>query len=307
MITHYFKTAQDSALTEVDAVRAGVWTHVVAPTDEEVARIVAEYVLDDAIIEDARDFFEVPRMERSGGVTYFFARYPFDEKDEDSGTAPLLIVMGESFILTFAVREVPQFKAFIEGIVDISTAQKAKFFIQMMDSITTSYEKELIRFRKSVQRDRARLRRIGSREIERLVNFENDLNDIIAALIPTNAWLQQVTSGNYMQLFNDDVELMHDLVIANSQLVDSARSVLKTIQNIRTATEAILTNKLNMTIRTLTILTIILTIPTIVASLYGMNVPLPLQHNNYAFFMVLSFIVVTVLCVVALFKHHKWL
>jgi magnesium transporter len=110
-----------------------------------------------------------------------------------------------------------------------------------------------------------------------------------------------------MQLYNEDVELMQDLMIANSQLVDSARSVLKTIQNVRTATEAILTNKLNMTIRTLTILTIILTIPTIIASLYGMNVPIPLGDHPYAFFMVLGFIFVSVLCVVLLFKHHKWL
>lgn len=307
MITHYFKTVQDTQLKTIESIRAGVWTHVVAPTDEEVAQIVADYVLDDGILEDARDFFEVPRMERSGGVTYFFTRYPFDEKDEDSGTAPLLIVMGESFLLTFAVREVPQFKSFIEGGIDISTTQKAKFFIQIMDSITMSYEKELVRFRKLVQKDRARLRRIGSREIERLVDFENDLNDIIAALVPTNAWLQQVTGGNFMQLFNEDVELMQDLMIANSQLVDSARSVLKTIQNIRSASEAILTNRLNTTIRTLTILTIILTVPTIIASIFGMNVAIPFEDNPNAFWMVLGFIVVTVLGVVLWFKRNKWL
>ena len=307
MITHYFKTAQDTELKTVDEIRAGVWTHVVAPTDEEVAQIIKEYALDDAVLEDARDFFEVPRMERGRGATYFFTRYPYDEKKEDSGTAPLLIVMGESFILTFAVREVPQFKAFIEGTETVTTTQKAQFFIQIMDSITTSYEKELVRFRKLVQRDRTRLRRIGSRDIERLVDYENDLNDIVSALIPTNAWLRHVTTGNFMQLFNEDVELMEDLMIANSQLVDSARSVLKTIQNIRTATEAILTNKLNTTIRTLTILTIILTVPTIVASLFGMNVRVPFQDNPHAFWIVLGLIFITVSGVVFMFKRNKWL
>ena len=96
-------------------------------------------------------------------------------------------------------------------------------------------------------------------------------------------------------------------MIANSQLVDSARSVLKTIQNIRTATEAILTNKLNATIQTLTILTIILTIPTVVASLYGMNVPLPLAENPMAFWMILVFIMLTVSAVVLVFKKGEWL
>ena len=100
---------------------------------------------------------------------------------------------------------------------------------------------------------------------------------------------------------------MQDLMIANSQLVDSARSVLKTIQNIRTATEAILTNKLNGTIQRLTILTIILTIPTIVASLYGMNIPLPLATNPMAFWMVLTVILITVIIAVLIFKRSNWL
>lgn len=307
MITHYFRTIKDTELKQVQEVRAGVWTHLVAPTDEEIESIVKLYALDEAILADAKDFFEVPRLERSSSVSYFFTRYPFDGKEYQSDTAPLLIVMGESFTLTVALVEVPQFSEFISGNTVAYTTQKAKFFIQIMDSITKSFEKDLVRFRKSVQRDRTRLRRIGSREIERLVDNEDALNEIITALIPTNTWLQQVTNGNYMQLYNEDVELMEDLMIANSQLVDSARSVLKTIQNIRSATEAILTNRLNLTIRTLTILTIILTLPTIMASLYGMNVPLPLSHNPYAFWMVLGFIAVMVGTVILIFKHNKWL
>ena len=307
MITHYFKTLKDSELKVLDAVRTGVWTHVVAPSEEELEAIVGEYGLDEAIVADIHDFFEVPRMEKSKSATYFFTRYPFDEKDEDIDTAPILIVVGESFVLTVAQREVPQFKAFVSGKKEIQTTQKAKFFIQIMDALTKSYEYELTHLRKSVHSDRTRLRKIGNREIERLVNYEHELNDMIASVVPTNAWLQQVTGGNYMQLFNEDVELMEDLMIANSQLVDSARSVLKTIQNIRTATEAILTNKLNATIQTLTILTIILTIPTVVASLYGMNVPLPLAGNPMAFWMILVFILLTVSGVIIVFKRGQWL
>jgi magnesium transporter len=307
MITHYFKTLKDSELKELETTRTGVWTHMVAPTEEELETIVGEYGLDNAIVTDIKDFFEVPRMEKSGSATYFFTRYPFDEKDEDIDTAPLLIVMGEAFVLTISMREVPQFKAFITGKAEIQTTQKAKFFIQIMDVLTKSYEYELVHLRKAVHSDRSRLRKIGNREIEKLVNYEHELNDMISSVVPTNAWLQQVTGGNYMQLFNEDVELMEDLMIANSQLIDSARSILKTIQNIRTATEAILTNKLNATIQRLTILTIILTIPTIIASLYGMNVPLPLAGNPMAFWMVLTVILFVVVSVVLVFKRGDWL
>lgn len=307
MITHYFRTLKDSELKKLDEIRSGVWTHVVEPTDDELAQIVKDYVLDESVIEDARDFFEVPRMERSQGATYFFTRYPYNEQKEDVDTAPLLVVMGESFVLTIAQREVPQFKQFIEGKTEIHTTQKTKTFIQLMSAITTSFERKLVSLRRSVQRDRARLRHIGNKEIERFVNYEHELNDIVSAIVPTNAWLQQVTNGNFMQLYNEDVELMEDLMITNSQLVESARTVLKTIQNVRGATEAILTNNLNTTIKTLTVLTILLTIPTIIASLYGMNVHLPFMDHGYAFWLVLGFIVLVLVSVITVFKKIKWL
>ena len=307
MITYYFRTIKDDSLKEVSDLRTGVWIHAVAPTDEELSELFQKLALDDALIEDAQDFFEVPRFERSGGATFFFTRYPFTEKRQSSDTAPLLIVMGESFVLTVVQREIPQFKAFLTGTEIVHTTQKTKLFIQIMQQVTSAYEKQLVVLRRNVNRDRAQLRKIGNREIERFVIFEHKLNDMISAIVPTNVALQQITKGNHIQMFNEDVELMEDLVIDNTQLVDSARSVLKTIQNVRSATEAILANNLNTTIKTLTVLTILLTIPTIVASLFGMNVPLPLEDTPHAFWAVCGIIVTIVGLVVWYFKKNEWL
>lgn len=306
MITHYFRTIKDSGLKELPQSRSGVWTHVVSPTDEEIAELVGEYSLDEAILEDARDFFEVPRMERSQGATYFFTRYPFSQNQEDVDTAPLLIVMGESFVLTVAVKEVPLFKPFIDGSEVVVTTQKAKLFIQIMSALTIAFERKLVRLRRAVHRDRAKIRQIGNREIERFVNYEHELSDMTSALIPTNAWLNQVTTGNFMQLYKDDIELMEDLMIANSQLVDSARMVMKTIQNVRSATEAILTNRLNATIQTLTVITILLTIPTVISSVFGMNVPIPAANAPWMFAAILAAIAFFVLFTVFILKRNRW-
>lgn len=307
MITHYFRTIKDTELKVLPDPRSGTWTHCVAPTDEDLAQLVKDFALDDAILEDSKDFYEVPRMERSGGVAYFFTRFPFDKKDEDADTAPLLIVMGESFVITISATEVPQFAKFFDGKKELYTTQKAKLFIEIMTAITNSFERKLVKLRREVHRDRAQLRNIGNREIERFVTHEHELNDLLAAVVPTNSWLQQVTTSNYMQLYSDDVELMEDLLIANNQMAESARSVLKTIQNLRNASEAILTNNLNSTIRTLTVITIILTIPTIVASLFGMNVEMPLGTHPYAFWLVLVFIFMVVSLVVWKFRQNRWL
>lgn len=306
MITYYFRTIKDTELKTLTESRTGVWVHVVSPTAEEVATLISQFNLDEDIIEDAQDFFEVPRMERSMGATYFFTRYPFIDGKEGSDTAPLLIVMGDSFVLTMALREVSVFKKLIDGTAPVVTTQKTKLLILMMTALTATYGSELIKLRKAVHRDRVKLRQIGTREIEQLVQYESRLNGMVGALIPTNTWLQTVTKGNFIQLYNEDVTELEDLIIDNSQVVESAKSVLKTIQNIRAGFEAIMSARLNNALRILTVLTILLTVPLVVASLYGMNVDLPLQENTLAFILIILFNLVAVGLLAVLFKKKQW-
>ena len=94
MITHYFKTVQDTELRTYPEPRPGIWTHVEMPTEEELQSLIKLYALDDAIVEDIKDIFEVPRFEQEGRVSYFFTRYPYDVKDIDIDTAPILIISG---------------------------------------------------------------------------------------------------------------------------------------------------------------------------------------------------------------------
>jgi magnesium transporter len=306
MITYYFRTVKDETLKELKESRTGVWVHVTEPTDDELSELTKTFALDEDIIEDAKDIYEVPRMERSSGATYFFTRYPLRDQVQDNNTAPLLLIMGESFVITIALRDVPFLKKIISGEEVVVTTQKAKFFITIMDALTLAFDRELIRLRKAVHKDRVRLQSIGTKEIERLVNYETILNNMIDALVPTNVWLQQVTNGNYMQLYKEDVEDMHDLVIANGQVVNSARSILKTIQNIRSASEAIMTSKLNSSLSVLTVLTILLTVPLVIASLYGMNLDLPFEESPFTFYGIVLINLILLLSLVFVFKKKDW-
>jgi magnesium transporter len=293
-------------MKEVEEPRTGVWVQVTNPTEEELASLVTAFSLHEDILKDATDMYEVPRLEREGNATYFFTRYPLRDQVPDNATAPLLIVVGESFVITIAVREVPQFRKLIAGEVPVYTTQKAKLFIEMMNILTKSFDQELVRLRKAVHRDRVHLQAIGPKEIEQLVGYESILNSIVDALMPTNSWLQQVPRGNYMQLYAEDIDAMEDLVIDNGQVVQSARSVLKTIQNIRGASEAIMTSRLNNALRILTGLTIILTVPLVITSLYGMNVPLPFAESAYAFYGILFCNIALLVGLTWLFRRNKW-
>ncbi len=307
MISYYSRTINDDSLKDVSEIQKGVWIHAIEPSNAELEELAEKLSLETSILEDAQDFFEVPRLERSGGVSYFFTRYPFNEQTEDTDTAPLLIVIGDTFVLTITQREVPQFQRFYDGKIIVDTTEKTKLLIEIMQVITQSFERHLIGLRRSVQRDRVKLRKISNQEILRFVNYEHKLNDMVSTVLPTNVALQQIMSGNHLSIFDDDRELFDDLRIDNAQVVESARSLLKTIQNIRNAAEAILANNLNNRIKTLTVLTILLTIPTVISSLYGMNVPLPLASQPHAFVFVISLVIVTVSLGVWYFKKNEWL
>ncbi|MEZ4103926.1 MAG: magnesium transporter CorA family protein [Candidatus Paceibacterota bacterium] len=310
MITYYFRTLKDDSLKELKEPRSGVWVDVYDPTDEELEKLVKNFSLDPDIVEDAKDLYEIPRMERAESITYFFTRYPHraENQNQVDVTAPILIVIGGTFVMTIHAREVPQFNKIISGQENVHTTQKTKFFIHIMSLLTNSFDRELKRLQKAVHKDRVRLSRIGPKDIERLVGHENSLNNMVDALVPTNIWLQKVTGSKvYMQFYDEDIEIMQDLVIANSQVVNSARSVLTTIQNIRGSIEAIMTSRLNNALKILTVLTILLTIPLVITSMYGMNIDLPLQGNPHTFFFILGFSVILLTSLVFIFRKNEWL
>ena len=308
MITYYFRTVKDEKLQTFLEPRPGVWVHTVDPTDADMATLVSQFALDPSILHDAKDFFEVPRFERSGAVAYFFTRYPYEEDDgKEIDTAPVMIAVGESFVVTIVLRDAPFLADFLSGTKNIFTTQKTKLFLELMSSLLDSYSRELLKMNREVNKNKTKLRTIRTRTIEQLVWYENALNDMISALVPTNAWLSQVLTGNHLQLFKEDMALGEDLTITNNQLVDSAKTLLKTIQNIRSAYESLLTGSLNNTIRMLAALTIVLTIPTTIASLFGMNVKIPLADYPHAFWFVVVLIATSMTLVVLYFMRNKWL
>ncbi len=307
MIRHYYRLDAETPLETLEVPRDGVWTHVVSPTKDELLHLITRLGIDDVIVEDIGDIFEVPRFEQEGSFSYFFTRYPYDVKDVDIDTAPILFVLGDTFLLTIATQEVPFLESFIAGKKQFSTVQKTTLFLEFMAELVITYEKKLTRTRKVVYRDMGRIRDIRTNDIQRLVFLEQELNETMSALIPTKEWLQQLTKSSYVHLFTEDQELLEYLLIDTTQLIDSAKSILKTIQNIRGASESILTQNLNNTIRRLTAFTIVLTIPTLIFSLFGMNIILPFQESQHGLLSVLLIVAVLVSITVSLFKFNRWI
>lgn len=306
MVSIYYRNVKENILKTLDEFKIGSWIAVNVPTDEDIAYLVSTFSLNEGLLRDALDPYEVPRVEIDGQVTYIFARYPY-AADDRTLTAPFLIVMGEDFIVTIAAQTFPIEQKFFSGATEFFTTQKTKFFLQFFFQINAAYTSFLHTMSRQLRAVTSQLERIENKDILQLVTYEGVLNDFISALTPTNTMLQNLLSGRYLKLYKDDQDLIEDLFLSNGQLLEMSNLSLKTIVNVRQAYSTIVTNNLNRVIKLLTSLTILLTIPTMIASLFGMNVALPLQDAPHAFATILLLVLGITSLLLFIFFKNRWL
>jgi magnesium transporter len=196
----------------------------------------------------------------------------------------------------------------ISGSIPMATTQKIRLFISILSVIDQEYGKFITLISKEVRRTVGTLdTSIANSDIIRFVNLESVLNDLLDALVPTNAALQNLLSGKLLTLYEEDKDFVEDVYLANGQLIELSRANLRTIVNVRNAYSTIMTNTLNRVIKLLTGLTIVITVPTIIINLYGMNVPLPFQESAHAFWIIMMMTASVTALAVWFFIRKKWL
>lgn len=307
MITTYFRTIKNKKLQTLDAPRTGCWVHVEEPTDNEIAALPGLLGVDEEIVRDALDPYEVPRLEAEDDMTYIFTRVPAQQGNET--TVPFLIVLGPTYILTVAPQHFPFLDRFLTGDAGFYTTQKAKLFLQLFRAVTTVYNRNIAVVSKRVREMSAVIEEdFSNRHIAQFIAIEKTLNDFLSALVPTGALLRRLLgNAQHLHLHEQDQELVEDLLVDTQQLEEMSRSTLKYVVNIRTGYEAMLTNNLNRTMRFLAALTIIMTIPTVVGSFFGMNVPVPLAAAPHAFPLIVGGSFLGIVVAVLVFHNRRWM
>ena len=307
MIKILYRNLKDKELKIYERqFKVGSWIYAENPTTDEIDILAKDHKLDKGLLTDALDPYEVPRMEREDEITYIYTRVP-DKDDEGIITVPLLIAIGDKFTLTLSRKKLAFLEPFTDGTVEFYTTQKTKFLIHIFSAINGLYSSLLTKINRQVRTTKAHLSKIKSHDIVEFVNQEEILNDFLSALIPTNAALQKMLAGAYLRLYEEDKDLVEDLMLGTGELIELCKHNMKNIVNIRDSYSTIMTHNLNRTIKLLTALTIILTVPTIIASLYGMNVRLPYQDVSWAFAGIVTVTVTIIIVLLALFKKNDWL
>jgi len=265
----------------VDAAVPNTWVYVTAPSDAELDALARDHRLERDLLQDALDPNEVPRIQHEGEATYFFLRAPVGQA-EQTQTMPLLVVLTPTMLFTVAPHPFSWLERF-RASGAYNTAWRSQVVWRIFLELNARYQHAVTDLSRRVRGNLASVGNIQNEDILRLVAYEGVLNDMLGALVPLQVMLGNVSAGKHMKLYDEDKDLMEDVVLGNGQVVEAAKATLKTAANMREAYSVIATNNLNRIIKFLTLITVVLTVPMVVSGLYGMNVPLPGAHHPAAF------------------------
>jgi magnesium transporter len=306
MIKYYYKSFKDLNVKSGNRFKNGSWVHINEPSLEELEKLSEKFDLELDLLKDALDPFEAPRFEREENLVYAYVRTPFVDRGRISSTV-ILFVIGKNFLLTLSSKPVSFFEKFFNNKINFSTKKPINLFLKIFLEITNVYNSSLITISKNIFQASANIEKIQNKDIAEFVNYEQISNDYLSRLIQNNLVVYRIISDKQLKLNEKDHELAEDLSLAIGQLIEVSKNCLQSVKNIRDSYSTILSNNLNRVIKLLTSLTIIFNIPTMVAGLWGMNVPVPYANNPFAFLIVLGIIVIICAALIWLFIRKDYI
>ena len=311
MITIY-RTGAKNGLEVTGRYESGAWVNVVNPTPAELAELVSRFTLPQDFLTDPLDVDERARIEREEGNTLILLRTPRREATEADipfTTLPIGIILAQGMVITISLTEVDVVSEFLNGKVrNFSTENTTRFVLLLFlrtSLLFLRYLKEINRMTTAIENDLHRaLRNV---QLIRLLNMEKSLVFFITSLRSNALMLEKFNTSGCLRMNEDDRDIFEEVVIENKQAIEMANIYTSILSGMMDAFASIISNNLNVVIKLLTTVTIILMIPTLVASIYGMNVELPFQHSPFAFMIVIAFSIMVSVFGIAVFWRKELL
>lgn len=305
MIKIFKKTNKDEKPVRLKSLDPFSWVMVEDPDTKEVRRLKKELGLDSYLLKDALDPYEAPRIEYEKGKTYVFTNFPSQENGKVL-SLPLTIILDNKNLVTVTLNQPSFWRKYILGNEFYETTHKTKLFLQIISDVVSLYGQYIHDINKQVRKIIAQPGKITNKDILDFVISEETLNTFINDLEPTRISLKSLFGNKYIRLDNEEEKFLEDILLSTEQLIDLAKSNTKSIVNIRGAYSTVITNNLNQAMKMLTAITVILTIPTIISSIYGMNVNLPLSNSPWIFAVIIAIILALSGLLIAVFKKIDW-
>lgn len=314
-----FKSAESGQLRELslDKLEKGAWINIIDPTPYEL-KVVADLTrVEPDFLRSALDDEERSHTDVEEGSIMILTNVPLTTGAESYDTLPLAIILTTEYIITVCLDETPVMAEFNERTAKLfRTYKKTRFLFQILYKSATYYLKYLRQINKLSDEIEELLRQsMRNREILRLLELQKSLTYFNAALRSNGAVLDKllrlrsnqahINSENglpILKIYEEDEDLLEDVIIENKQAREMVEMYSQILSRLTATFSSIISNNLNMVMKFLAAMTIILAIPTVVSSFFGMNVPVPLAENIYGF----AYVILIATCISLFTVYILW-
>ncbi len=295
MLKIYKNELDQKETKEIQAIEENTWINLVNPTKEEISEVLKYISVDEDLITKVLDEEELPRIEKTEKATLIVIDGPFMEDTNIKNkykTYPLGIIICEDLhIITVSLKDFSILKDFEEGKVStFYTYKKTRFLIQILLKTASTYLKALKQVNEDIHKKEKKLvSSTTNKELLELLNIEKTLVYFLTSLKANDVVLEKLSKGNILDLYEEDLELLEDTVIENKQGIEMCSIYREILTSMSETYGTIISNNLNVIMKFLAGITIVLSIPTMISSFLGMNVPLGNLGTNPLAFIYICF------------------
>ncbi len=313
MVRYY--TKEDGRLKELETPEVSCWINISPPySHEELEKIANEFDFPLDFLTDSLDIDERSRYEREEDIRLIVVNTPVLNEIEEINSAiyvtvPIGIILTLDCIITITAYQNPVLERFLEDKVkNFDPSNESQFVLQIFEQNVFRFLnclKKLNRKRNLIEQELYDSSR--NKELKQLLGIEKSLVYFVNSLSANELLKMKMKRTDFLNIGHneDQKDLFEDIIIDNSQALEMANVYTNILNGTMDAYGSIISNNLNITIRRLTLITIILMVPTLVASFYGMNIEMPFQQHDYAFVYISVISVALSLAVVLYFQRKR--
>ncbi len=287
----YYKTIEGH-ISPIPACEPGCWINCVAPDDEEINSLINDFGIEPDFFRAAMDEEESSHIDSEDNSTLVIIDIPMVEKSGKNityTTTPLGIILTEKNVITVSTKENAVINEFSEGVVKgVQTNLKTRFILHLMLRIASKYLQYLKQIDKISNFVEKELRKsMKNSELIQLLDIEKSLVYFSSSLKGNEITIEKIRRGRVIKLYEDDEDLLEDVLIEVKQAIEMSNIYLNILSGTMDAFASVISNNLNIVMKVLASITLLISIPTVITGIYGMNVT-GLPFTNFWFPVLLS-------------------
>ena len=299
-MVNYYRT-MDHQMNEISEVIEGSWISLIHPTAAELVQVSRDYKIDLDHLKAPLDEEERSRIEVEDDYTLIIVDIPVTEERKEKEyflTIPCGIILTNEVIITVCLMETPVLTDFRDGRVrNFWTFKRTRFILQILYRNASLYLQYLRSIDKKSDEVEKQLHiSTKNQELIELLELEKSLVYCSTSLRGNELVLEKLLKIEKIKQYPEDEELLDDVIIENKQAIEMADIYSNILSGTMDAYASVISNNLNIVMKVLAVITIVMSIPTMIASFWGMNVPVPLADSPHGFaVLVIASLILTVI------------